>query len=163
MNNLLIIVFIGIGATTLMDLWGILRQPLFGIPKASYGMLGRWTGHMAQGKFRHNSIGSAAPVKGEQGLGWLIHYLTGIAFAALLIAIWGESWLQAPRIGPAMIIGIGSIAAPFLIMQPAMGAGIAASRTPSPNAARLQSLITHAVFGLGLYASAMLVQFFNAV
>ena len=29
--------------------------------------------------------------------------------------------------------------------------GMAASRTPAPNAARLQSLLTHAVFGLGLY------------
>jgi hypothetical protein len=28
---------------------------------------------------------------------------------------------------------------------------MAASRTPAPNAARLQSLLTHAVFGLGLY------------
>lgn len=34
------------------------------------------------------------------------------------------------------------------------GIGIAASRTPRPNAARLQSLLTHAVFGLGLYVAA---------
>ena len=40
-----------------------------------------------------------------------------------------------------------------------MGAGIAASRTPRPNAARLQSLVTHAVFGLGLFATASLINF----
>jgi len=40
-----------------------------------------------------------------------------------------------------------------------MGAGIAASRTPRPGAARLQSLVTHAVFGLGLYAAGCLVSF----
>jgi len=33
------------------------------------------------------------------------------------------------------------------------GTGIAASRTPRPAAARLQSLVTHGVFGLGLYAA----------
>ena len=41
-------------------------------------------------------------------------------------------------------------------MQPGMGAGIAASKTPKPNAARLRSAMTHTVFGLGLYASALL-------
>ena len=53
--------------------------------------------------------------------------------------------------------GIGSVAAPFFVMQPAMGAGIAASRTPRPAAARLHSLVTHTVFGLGLYATALVI------
>jgi hypothetical protein len=43
---------------------------------------------------------------------------------------------------------------PFFVMQPAMGAGIAASRTPTPWRNRLRSLATHAVFGCGLYLSA---------
>jgi hypothetical protein len=52
-----------------------------------------------------------------------------------------------------LIVGLGSVAAPFLLMQPGMGAGIAASRTPRPTAARLRSLVTHGIFGLGLYAT----------
>lgn len=44
-------------------------------------------------------------------------------------------------------------------MQPGMGAGIAASRTPNPRAARLQSLVTHAVFGLGLYLAGLATHF----
>jgi len=40
---------------------------------------------------------------------------------------------------------------PFFIMQPLLGLGIAASRTPKPTQARLKSLGTHAVFGVGLY------------
>ncbi|MCC6194030.1 MAG: DUF2938 family protein, partial [Burkholderiales bacterium] len=59
-------------------------------------------------------------------------------------------------IAPAMIVGIASVAAPFLVMQPGMGAGIAASRTPRPAAARVQSLLTHAIFGLGLWAAGSL-------
>jgi hypothetical protein len=39
--------------------------------------------------------------------------------------------------------------------QPGLGAGIAASKTPKPNVARLRSLMAHAVFGLGLYLSAL--------
>jgi hypothetical protein len=74
--------------------------------------------------------------------------------------LWGPAWVQNPSIGPALLIGIFSIAAPFLIMQPGMGAGIAASRTPNPPAARFQSLVTHFIFGLGLYASAWLLHRF---
>ena len=72
--------------------------------------------------------------------------------------IWGLAWIQRPTIGPALIVGIGTVAAPFLLMQPGMGAGIAASRTPRPAAARIQSLVTHAVFGLGLYATAWIAR-----
>jgi hypothetical protein len=35
-----------------------------------------------------------------------------------------------------------------------LGLGMAASRTPNPLRARLKSLMTHIVFGVGLYACA---------
>ena len=62
-----------------------------------------------------------------------------------------------------MLVGVVTVLAPFLIMQPGMGAGIAASRTPRPGAARLQSLITHAVFGFGLYLAASAIQLLEGV
>ena len=49
MNQLLFIVFIGIGATAVTDLWGIVRKTLLGIPPPNYGMVGRWIAHMAHG------------------------------------------------------------------------------------------------------------------
>jgi hypothetical protein len=66
--------------------------------------------------------------------------------------------VQQPTLAPALAVGLGTVVAPFLVMQPAMGAGVAAGRTPNPAAARLQSLVTHAVFGLGLYAGAWLTR-----
>jgi polyferredoxin len=157
MNYLLFTLFIGVGATAVMDLWGLARKPLLGIAPPNYALVGRWIAYMTQGQFRHDSIAASARVRGEHILGWTAHYLTGIAFAALLIGIWGFAWVQNPTIGPALAIGIGSVAAPFLLMQPGMGAGVAASRTPRPASARLQSLVTHAVFGLGLYATGQAV------
>ena len=143
----------GVDATALMDLWAIARKRLLGTAAPNYGLVGRWLGHMRRGRFRHESIAAAPPVHGERLIGWGAHYLIGIAFAGLLLGVWGLAWIQQPRIGPALAVGIGSVAAPFLVMQPGMGAGIAASRTPRPAAARLQSLATHAIFGLGLYAA----------
>ena len=147
------------GATAVMDLWGILRKLLLGIAAPDYALVGRWIGHMPSGRFRHQSIVAAAPVHGELVIGWSVHYLIGIVFAAILIGIWGFEWVREPAMGPALATGIGTVAAPFFLMQPGMGAGIAASRTPRPGAARMQSLITHTVFGLGLYVAGWTANF----
>jgi hypothetical protein len=149
----------GVGATMVMDLWSIARKHLLGIPPPNYGLVGRWFANMPQGRFRHDSIAAARPVQGERLIGWTAHYLIGIAFAAMLPGFWGPAWMHHPTIGPALAVGIGTVAAPFLVMQPGMGAGIAASRTPHPAAARFQSLATHGIFGLGLYAAGWAASF----
>ncbi|MGP9800603.1 DUF2938 domain-containing protein [Rheinheimera sp. NSM] len=153
MSVAICIFFIGIGATAIMDLWTLLRKALFGVAPANYGMVGRWLLHMTHGRFRHQAIAAAPVMRSEHVVGWAAHYMIGIAFAGLLIALCGDAWLQNPALLPALAVGIVTVAAPFLLMQPGMGAGIAASRTANPNSARLHSLITHAIFGLGLYVS----------
>ena len=153
MNTWICTVIVGVGATLVMDGWGLARRRLLRGAASDYRMLGRWLGHMARGAFRHSSIAATPAVRGERWIGWTAHYLVGIAFAAVLVGAWGPAWIEQPTIGAAMIVGIATVAAPFLVMQPAMGSGVAASRTPRPNAARLQSLVTHAVFGVGLYAA----------
>jgi hypothetical protein len=157
MNVLVLVIVTGIGATLVMDLGSILRRWLFDTPVPNFALVGRWIAHSAHGQFRHLAISAAAPVRGERVLGWLAHYMTGIAFAFLLAAAWGTEWFGRPTPGPALITGLVTVLAPFLIMQPAMGSGFAASRTPRPGAARLHSLLNHATFGLGLYLAALLI------
>ncbi|WP_175950554.1 DUF2938 domain-containing protein [Burkholderia sp. BCC0405] len=151
---LLNLVPIGIGATFVMDLWTLFRRRAFGIPSLDYALVGRWIGHMMHGRFRHVSIGAAAPVPGERTLGWIAHYAIGIAFAALPVAIAGTEWIGTPTPLPALVAGFASVAAPFLVMQPAFGFGVAASRTPHPGVARRRSLVTHLSYGAGLYLAA---------
>jgi hypothetical protein len=144
-------VLAGIGATAVMDIWALLMKAAFGIPLSDWGMVGRWIGHFPQGRFRHDSIAKAAPVRGERSIGWTAHYLTGIAYAALGLAVFGTEWTRAPTPGRAVLLGVATLVAPFFLMQPGMGSGIAASRTPRPTAARLRSVMNHVAFGLGLY------------
>lgn len=153
MSHLASIVATGIGATAVMDVWGIVRRPLLGAAPPDYRMVGRWFGHLRRGRFRHEAIARSPPVRWERLLGWTMHYLTGIAFAAVLVAARGPAWLNQPTLVPAVIVGLATALAPMLIMQPGMGAGIAACRTPRPWTARGQTLLTHAIFGLGLYAA----------
>jgi len=155
--------FIGAGATLATDLWSIARRRLFGVPSPDWGLVGRWFAHMASGRFRHEQIATAAPVRGEHLIGWAAHYMTGVAFAGLLLAICGLQWAREPTLAPALALGIATVAAPFLLMQPGMGAGIAASRTSRPNVARLQSVVTHAIFGVGLFVAALVLQRLSGV
>jgi hypothetical protein len=126
------------------------------MPAPDYALVGRWIGHMPAGRFRHERIDASAPIRGERAIGWTAHYVIGIGFAALLYAAVGPAWLGNPAPVPAIVLGLASVAAPFFVMQPAMGAGFLASRTPRPSIARLQSLALHAAFGVGLYVAARL-------
>ena len=148
-------VFMGLAGAAAMDLWSLLLRRTFNVPTLYYALLGRWIGYFPRGVFFHQRIASAGPVAGEQALGWLAHYAIGVTFAILLLAITGLDWAQTPTILPPMLVGLGTIVAPWFVMQPGMGAGVAASRTPNPRATRLRNVATHAVYGLGLYLSAV--------
>ena len=149
-------VFIGVGATIVMDLWALLLRQL-GIPSLNFAFLGRWIGHLPLGQWIHEGIAKAAPIKGELWMGWFAHYSIGVTFAILLLAVYGLEWARKPTLPPALIIGIMTVVGPLFILQPALGAGIASSKTPKPVFNSIKSLITHMVFGLGLYLAAQAV------
>jgi hypothetical protein len=149
---------IGAGATLVMDGWQFMLRRI-GIPSMSFGLLGRWIGHLPRGRFAHESIGRAAPVRGELVIGWAAHYGIGITFATLLLATFGLEWARSPSIGPALLIGIVTVVAPLFVLQPAFGAGIASSKTPRPLFNATKSVITHVVYGFGLYLTALVTAF----
>jgi len=138
---------VGIGATLAMDGMVSLRTRIWGVATLDYRLVGRWLGHLAKGRFSHAAIASSARVRGEAVLGWAAHYLIGVAFAAGLIVIAG----QQPSLLACLLTGLLTSAAPFLIVQPGMGRGVASSKAPQPSRARLNTLITHLSFGIGLY------------
>ena len=147
-------VLIGAGATMVMDLWAVLLRQ-FGVPSLNLDFLGRWIGHLARGHWMHVSIAAAAPIRGERWIGWCAHYSIGVAFSALLLWTYGLEWARSPSVLPALFTGIATLIAPLLILQPAMGAGIASWKTPRPFFNSFKSLATHTVFGLGMYLAAL--------
>ena len=147
------IALVGIGATALMDVWLLLLSRR-GVPTTSFAMVGRWVGHFARGRFAHAAVSKADPIPFELGLGWLTHYAIGVAYAALLVALQGAAWLDQPTVLPALVFGAVTVAAPWFVMQPAMGAGFLALKTPTPLKNALRSLANHVAFGAGLYLAA---------
>jgi uncharacterized membrane protein YagU involved in acid resistance len=158
-NFILGVIGIGIGATLVMDLWNLFLKRAFGIPSLNYCLLGRWLGHMPEGTFRHVSITAARQKPFECTVGWIAHYTIGVAFALVFVVLASGDWLARPTLLLALLYGIGTVVFPFFIMQPSLGFGIAASRTPQPMQARLKSLVTHTVFGVGLYLCALGVSY----
>ncbi len=151
-----LVALLGVGATAVMDVWLLLLRRL-GVPTMNFALLGRWIGHGLRGRWVHATMARAQPVPAERGLGWLVHYLVGMAFAGVLVGLQGVGWLHSPRLWPALAFGIASAVLPLFVMQPAMGAGFASSRTPAPLKNSLRSLTNHAVFGAGLYLSAVAI------
>jgi hypothetical protein len=158
-NDILGAIAIGMGATLAIDLWNLFLKRTFGIPSLSYCLLGRWFRHLLEGTLRHASIVAAPQQPHECTVGWIAHYTIGIVFALVFVVFTSGDWLARPTVLPAVLYGIATVVFPFFLMQPSFGLGIAASRTPNPTQARLKSLATHFVFGVGLYVCALGVSY----
>lgn len=156
MNIFIKITAIGIGATLILDIWNYILS-LLNIKSLDYRFIGRWIGNFVNGKFYHNNIMQAPAIQNELFLGWTAHYIIGISFSFLLIFVFGKGWLSQPLIIPAIIIGIVTVIFPLFIMQPALGFGFASSNLPNPIVRVSKSIITHLVYGTGLYLTAILV------
>jgi hypothetical protein len=156
LSGLLGATLVGIGATLLMDLWNLFLKRGFAIPSLNYCLLGRWVCHMPSGVLRHASIAASPPKPRECTVGWMAHYAIGVTLALVFVGVVAPAgWLARPTLPPAVLYGLVTVAFPLFVMQPSLGLGIASSRTPHPARARMKSLGTHLVFGLGLYGSAL--------
>lgn len=149
------IILIGIGATIILDLWAVFLNKVFGIPITNWAMVGRWVGHMTSRTLVQKDLGNVSPISYELALGWLVHYIIGISYIVIIVLFEGLGWLSQPTIFPALFISWLLLIAPFFIMMPCMGAGIAGANTPNPTKTRLISITGHTIFGLGIFISAV--------
>lgn len=150
-------ILLGAGATLFMDVVAAGQKHLLSQPTLDYAMVGRWIGHLPRARLVHSPIAASEAIAFERPIGWAAHYLIGILFAWIFLLIMGQNWLQSPSFLPAVLFGIITLIAPFSILQPGLGAGLAARRTPNPNIARLRSLIAHLSFGIGLWVTALIL------
>lgn len=146
----------GVLATLSMDILGLLLKFTFNIPPANWTLIGRWFASLPQGKVFHDDIAQSPSLPFETGIGWFAHYAIGVLYAAVLIAVMGIDWLQAPTVLPPLVIGWVTVGAGWFLLQPGMGAGWAASKRANKWQIRGLNILGHTIFGLGLYAGAVL-------
>ena len=149
----------GVGATLIMDAWNLFLKQVFGIQSLNFCLLGRWICHMPRGTFRHSSIVAASQKPFECPVGWLAHYSIGVTLAVVFVVLASGDWFARPTFLPVLTYGILTVVFPLFVLQPLLGFGVASSRAPNPTQARLKSLMTHTVFGVGLYLCALGVSY----
>lgn len=158
-SYILVIVFTGIGATLITDLWNLLLYRGFNIRSLNFCFLGRWILYMPGGTFSHKSISVTPPKSFECEIGWITHYSIGIVLTFLFILLAPDSWMIKPTLFPAILYGICTVIFPLFILQPSIGLGLASSKTTNPTQARIKSIMTHIIFGIGLWLSAVALNY----
>ena len=149
---------VGIIATLATDLWLLLLQ-IFGVPPANWAMVGRWVAWIPHGVFVHRPIVATPSIRGELAIGWAFHYVVGVAYAALYLAITRLVLVSGPTLISALVFALALLVAPWFVMQPALGLGFFAARTPHPSVTRIVNISGHAAFGVGLYLGASAISF----
>lgn len=150
-------VLIGILATFAIDIWAAIVKHVLRVPTANWALVGRWFGHLPRGKFIHRHITDSAAIPNELAIGWIAHYCTGIVYGVAYLGIVQGILSRSPSLVSAQVFGLVTLAAPWFILQPGMGAGVCASRTPRPGVMRLVNLSMHVVFGISLYIAWLLI------
>ena len=113
------------------------------------GNLGRWIGHMLQGRFTHEDITKAAPVAHEATIALTAHYAIGVVLGAgygLLLRV-PQARQSSLRGAPAY--GIATTVLPWFWMFPARGQGVMGLRDGDLRVPAF-ALGTHVAYGLGI-------------
>ncbi len=150
-------ILIGIGGTLVLDIYAGLLAKFFDLPATNWRLVGRWVGHMKSGQFYQPALPKVEKIPGELGIGWVVHYLIGIAYGLILMVSVNTQWLDLPTILPTLLVSWFGIVAPFFIMMPGMGAGMAGAKTPNPPVTRIKSFVGHTIFGLGMFLTALVL------
>ena len=157
MSDLLVAgVVMGLVATAMMDASAVLLRRSAGVPMPNWAMVGRWAAHLARGRVFHDDIGQATSVEGEHAIGWVFHYAVGVIYGVVLAFLMGPAWLAAPTFAPAWGFSMLMLGFGWFLLQPGLGLGWAAAKTPNPAKARVLGLVAHTVFGAGLWLGALI-------
>src|SRR4030095_6354021 len=100
---------VGVGATLFMDLCALLLKRILRIPLPNYCLVGRWFCHMPEGTFMHASIGTAPQKRSECTVGWIAHYVIGVVYALMLVALVSGNWLGQPTFFAALLFCFGTV------------------------------------------------------
>ena len=111
---------VGVLATIVMDVVAVagIALHVFRLPA-----FGRWFLYVFRGTVRHADIEETPAIRGEEGLTFPLHYLAGIALAALYLLLLDGLSLGRGSLLLATAYGTVTSLIPFLLMLPSMGYG----------------------------------------
>ena len=161
-TRILKIILIGVLACAVMDAWNLI---LFFIADITldWHLLGRWIGHLMQGDFMLYGVDKLSPVLGENTIGWVGHYVTGVAYAFIYLFFMYKILKRRPSLLSAILVAWFFMFMPFCLYQPAVGMGYFASLAPNQLYAIIITISMHTAFGVGLYLGCWVAWHFHKV
>jgi len=144
------ILIVALVANIITDVYELGLERLLGKTR-DWHLVGRWFVNVFKGSFVLDPTDETRVVPGELALGWVFHYIVAIAYVAAYLMGVRLILDEAPSFGTAIGFGIITVAAPWFVLIPGLGAGVFATNAERPNFVRLTSLTVHAVFGVGIY------------
>jgi len=141
----------GILATVVLDLWQRLLQAVAGVPAANWGLIGRWFAYIPRGRLIHRPIAETAAVPGEAAIGWIMHYLIGVAYGFAYLGLMVFILERPATLLNGLVFGAASVVIPWFIMQPGLGIGVMGRLAPKPWMPPLVALVNHVVYGAALF------------
>jgi len=145
-------ILMGIFATYFMDLLaGILVKRKVIHSYIGPEAVGRWFLYMFKGKFTHKDILKTPALNSENLWGFLSHYLIGIVLAGIYLFL--ELWVPivSDQLWMPFVFGIATVILPWFWLNPCMGFGFLASKSPNRAHIIRTSLVNHTNFGLGFF------------
>ena len=151
------VLVVGVAGAIGMDLGQRLMQLVLGWPPSNWAMIGRWALNLPKGKLVHEDIGEEEPMPNELAVGWVVHYLVSITYGGIYIFV--TRVLLDAKLGfvPAVGFAIAIVLITWFVIQPMMGAGPAASKTPKPWVTRMHDLGSHFFYGVGMWVGGLLI------
>ena len=140
----------GVLGTLAMDSLNLLFARAGLITKIDVGMIGRMAVGWARGRFRYGHPSEMEEAANEKLFGYVTHHAIGVGFAVPYVLGW-DLLIGGPA-SPAwaVVYGVATTVASWLLVYPSMGFGVFGRRSPEGLKAPLSSLANHLFFGLGL-------------
>ena len=144
------IVVVGVFACLIFDLWQRIFQKMTAIPPSNWAMAGRWCiGLLTRGQLVARGLDDSPPMPRELPVGWLLHYVVAVGYAAVYAWLMTLGWLQAGVSG-GLLFGLVSVVVPWFFFLPCLGKGVLARLTPNPLLICALGLMMHALFGAAI-------------
>jgi hypothetical protein len=141
----------GLIATIIFDIFQQSLNFAYGIEKPKWELIGRYFLGYKRGIFNRVLIIEDELEKNELFWGYLIHYLIGAVYGIFYVSL-NELFFTYPSILVAYFVGFISVLGAWCYLMPfAFNLGFFASKSENRLKIMSQNLISHFVFGTGLF------------
>jgi len=150
-------IFIGLIATAIFDLFQSSLSFAYQINKPKWHLVGRYFANFKDKIYYQDDIENEEIIKNELVIGYFIHYLIGIIYGVIYM-VFNIIFFNNPSLFLALIIGFITVLGNWCIMMPfAFNKGFFASEQNGRIHLLTQNLISHFIFGMGLFIGHIII------